>query len=39
MNTKKIAIMGGSGSYDVEECKDRERLSLKTHWGEPSGKM
>ena len=31
--TNKLAIIGGSGLYDVEEFKDRELLDLKTPWG------
>ena len=35
MNKKnnKLAIIGGSGLYDVEEFKERELLDLKTPWG------
>ena len=28
MTTNKLAIIGGSGLYDVEEFKDRELLDL-----------
>ena len=28
--TNKLAIIGGSGLYDVEEFKDREFLEIKT---------
>ena len=28
MTTNKLAIIGGSGLYDVEEFKDREFLNL-----------
>ena len=28
MTTNKLAIIGGSGLYDVEEFKDRELLNL-----------
>ena len=31
MTTNKLAIIGGSGLYDVEEFKDRELLDLKLH--------
>ena len=34
--TNKLAIIGGSGLYDVEEFKDREFLDIKTSWGNPS---
>ena len=33
MTTNKLAIIGGSGLYDVEEFKDRELLTLNTPWG------
>ena len=39
MTTNKLAIIGGSGLYDVEEFKDRELLDLKTPWGKPSDKI
>ena len=35
----KLAIIGGSGLYDVEEFKDRELLSVSTPWGNPSDKI
>ena len=37
--TNKLAIIGGSGLYDVEEFKDREFLDIKTPWGSPSDKI
>ena len=37
--TNKIAIIGGSGLYDVEEFKDREQIDLNTPWGKPSDKI
>ena len=39
MTINKLAIIGGSGLYDVEEFKDRELLDLKTPWGKPSDKI
>ena len=36
MANNKIAIIGGSGLYDVEEFKDRELVKLETPWGQPS---
>jgi 5'-methylthioadenosine phosphorylase len=36
MANNKIAIIGGSGLYDVEEFKDREFIKLDTPWGRPS---
>ena len=37
--TNKLAIIGGSGLYDVEEFADREFLEIKTAWGNPSDKI
>ena len=37
--TNKLAIIGGSGLYDVEEFKDRELLEINTPWGNPSDKI
>ena len=39
MTTNKLAIIGGSGLYDVEEFKSRELLNLNTPWGKPSDKI
>ena len=36
MANNKLAIIGGSGLYDVEEFKDRETLDVSTPWGKPS---
>ena len=36
MANNKLAIIGGSGLYDVEEFKDRKLLKLDTPWGQPS---
>ncbi len=36
MTNNKLAIIGGSGLYDVEEFKDGETLDLNTPWGKPS---
>ncbi|WP_415315663.1 S-methyl-5'-thioadenosine phosphorylase [Candidatus Pelagibacter sp. Uisw_137] len=35
----KLAIIGGSGLYDIDEFKEREFLKLETPWGEPSDKI
>ena len=35
----KLAIIGGSGLYDVEEFNKREFIKLKTPWGEPSDQI
>ena len=39
MANNKLAIIGGSGLYDVEEFKNRELLDLNTPWGKPSDKI
>ena len=39
MTTNKLAIIGGSGLYDVEEFKERELLKLNTPWGNPSDEI
>jgi 5'-methylthioadenosine phosphorylase len=39
MTTNKLAIIGGSGLYDVEEFINRELLDIKTPWGNPSDKI
>ncbi|MAJ65851.1 MAG: S-methyl-5'-thioadenosine phosphorylase [Candidatus Pelagibacter sp.] len=36
MTNSKLAIIGGSGLYDVEDFKDRELIKIQTPWGEPS---
>ena len=36
MTTNKLAIIGGSGLYDVEEFKDRKFIKINTPWGNPS---
>jgi len=39
MTTNKLAIIGGSGLYDVEDFKDRKLLDLNTPWGKPSDQI
>ncbi len=39
MANNKLAIIGGSGLYDIEEFKDRELLDINTPWGKPSDKI
>ncbi len=39
MANNKLAIIGGSGLYDVEEFKDREMLNIDTPWGNPSDQI
>ena len=39
MSKSKLAIIGGSGLYDVEEFEDRELLDISTSWGKPSDKI
>ena len=36
MANNKLAIIGGSGLYDVEEFKDRELIKIDTPWGKTS---
>ena len=35
----KLAIIGGSGLYDVEDFKDRQLITLDTPWGNPSDQI
>ena len=39
MTTNKLAIIGGSGLYDVEEFKERDLIDLQTPWGKPSDQI
>ena len=39
MTKNNLAIIGGSGLYDVEEFKEREFLKINTPWGKPSDKI
>ena len=39
MTINKLAIIGGSGLYDVEEFKNREFIKLNTPWGDPSDEI
>ena len=39
MTKNKLAIIGGSGLYDVEDFKKREFLEISTSWGKPSDKI
>ena len=39
MANNKLAIIGGSGLYDVEEFQNREFIKLNTPWGKPSDKI
>ena len=39
MANNKLAIIGGSGLYDVEEFKDRDFIDLNTPWGKPSDQI
>jgi len=36
MANNKLAVIGGSGLYDVEEFSDREFIKLDSPWGKPS---
>ena len=37
--TNKLAIIGGSGLYDVEDFKNRKFIDCTTPWGKPSDKI
>ena len=39
MANNKLAIIGGSGLYDVEEFTNRELIELNTPWGKPSDEI
>ena len=39
MANYKLAIIGGSGLYDVEDFENREFLDLDTPWGKPSDQI
>ena len=39
MANNKLAIIGGSGLYDVEEFKKREFIDIDTPWGKPSDQI
>ncbi len=39
MANNKLAIIGGSGLYDVEDFKNRELIGLDTPWGKPSDQI
>ena len=39
MANNKLAIIGGSGLYDIEEFKERNFIDLSTPWGKPSDQI
>ena len=39
MKKNKLAIIGGSGLYDIEEFKKRKEIKVKTPWGKTSDKI
>ena len=39
MTMNKLAIIGGSGLYDIEEFEQREFIDLNTPWGKPSDQI
>ena len=39
MGKNKLAIIGGSGLYDIEEFKKRKEIKVKTPWGKISDKI
>tara|TARA_B100000780_G_scaffold35673_1_gene22242 strand:- start:152 stop:1024 length:873 start_codon:yes stop_codon:yes gene_type:complete len=36
MTNNKLAIIGGSGLYDIDDFKDKEFIKVNTPWGKPS---
>ena len=39
MANNKLAIIGGSGLYDVEDFKQKELININTPWGKPSDQI
>ena len=39
MTNSKLAIIGGSGLYDMEGLKNPKWKQIKTPWGNPSDKI
>ena len=39
MANNKLAIIGGSGLYDIEEFEERDFIDLDTPWGKPSDQI
>jgi len=39
MANNKLAIIGGSGLYDIDEFNEKEFLKLETPWGKPSDEI
>ena len=39
MTNSKLAIIGGSGLYDIEDFKDKKFVKIKTPWGKPSDEI
>ena len=39
MTNSKLAIIGGSGLYDIEDFKDKKFIKSKTPWGKPSDEI
>ena len=35
----KLAIIGGSGLYNIDGIKDEKWITVKTPWGEPSDQI
>ena len=35
----KLAIIGGSGLYNIDGIKDEKWITIKTPWGEPSDQI
>ena len=39
MLKNKLAIIGGSGLYNIEGLSNVESLKMKTPWGDPSDEL
>ena len=39
MTKNLLAIIGGSGLYEIEELSDVKYLNIETPWGSPSDKI
>ena len=39
MTNSKLAIIGGSGLYEIEGLKEPKWKKIKTPWGDPSDKI
>ncbi|CAN0585843.1 unnamed protein product, partial [Ectocarpus sp. 12 AP-2014] len=39
MTDTKIAVIGGSGIYDIDGLKDADWVTVETPWGAPSDQV